>query len=102
MRQIDLDASGWTTPSDFYDAILPALGAPSWHGRNLNALVESMIWGEINEIEPPYAVRLHSTQKLPPDVMEEIGWAQEDILKARRDFGSRNGQDVEVTFEIVS
>jgi hypothetical protein len=28
MNFIDLDASGWKTPLDFYEALLAALGAP--------------------------------------------------------------------------
>lgn len=45
MRVIDLDGSGWGRPDDFYDALLPELGAPEWHGHNPNALNDSVIWG---------------------------------------------------------
>lgn len=37
MKLIELDASGWTKPLDFYLALLPQLGAPDWHGLNLDA-----------------------------------------------------------------
>ena len=40
---IDIDASRWVSSGDLYDAILPQLGAPDWHGANMNALTESMI-----------------------------------------------------------
>ena len=40
MRIITLDASRWTTAKDFYNAVLLAIGAPEWHGRNINAVVE--------------------------------------------------------------
>jgi hypothetical protein len=37
MHIIDLEATGWKTPDDFYDALLPELGAPDWHGHTPNA-----------------------------------------------------------------
>ncbi|MBC9884143.1 barstar family protein, partial [Bradyrhizobium sp. INPA01-394B] len=39
---------------DFYDALLAALGAPEGHGRNLNALIDSMVWAGMNAVEAPY------------------------------------------------
>ena len=40
----------------FYDSFLRQVKAPTWHGRNLDALRDSLIGGDINEIEPPYAI----------------------------------------------
>ena len=54
---IRLDSSGWRTPADFYSALLPQLGAPSWHGRNLDALFDSLSGG-INRVEPPIRIEL--------------------------------------------
>lgn len=45
MRIIDLNAENWKSILDFYDALLPALGAPAWHGHSVNAIIDSMIWG---------------------------------------------------------
>jgi RNAse (barnase) inhibitor barstar len=53
---ISLDARKWKTASDFYDALLGKLGAPDWHGRNIAALVDSMIVGDINQVESPLRV----------------------------------------------
>lgn len=58
MTEIDLTASGWITPLDFYEALLAALGAPEWHGRNVNALMESMMFGNINKVDPPMIVHV--------------------------------------------
>jgi RNAse (barnase) inhibitor barstar len=54
MRELLLDAARWQTSDDFYEAFFRAVGAPSWHGRNLDALNDSIGAGEINEIEVPY------------------------------------------------
>ena len=54
MRELLLDAAKWNTPDDLYDAFFKAVGAPSWHGRNFNALNDSIAHGSINEVEVPY------------------------------------------------
>jgi hypothetical protein len=97
--KIELDATNWTTVPDFYHALLSALGAPAGHGRNINALIDSMIWGGINEVEPPYSVRIHGVATLPEDVRDHIELAKFYLLKARTDFRARRGHDVEVEFE---
>ena len=50
MRVITLDAINWKNILDFYVDLLAALEAPAWHGRSINALIDSMIWGRINPI----------------------------------------------------
>jgi RNAse (barnase) inhibitor barstar len=56
MRQIRLDATEWKTQNDFYDSFFRAVGAPSWHGRNFDALNDSIGTGQINEVEVPYGI----------------------------------------------
>ena len=64
MKVISLDASRWLSPDDFYSAILPELGAPAWHGRNLDALDDSLGGGGINGLEPPFRVEVTGAYKL--------------------------------------
>ncbi len=56
MNVVKLDAKHWQTPDDFYNSLLRKLGAPDWHGRNINALIDSMIVGDINEVVSPIRV----------------------------------------------
>ena len=100
-RIIEVDASRWTLRTDLYDAILPLLGALDWHGRNMNALTESIVWGEINAVEPPYTLRVRGTANLPPGVAEELGWLEEDGASARQDFYGMFGRDVDVDVELL-
>jgi|HubBroStandDraft_1064217.scaffolds.fasta_scaffold133615_3 RNAse (barnase) inhibitor barstar len=65
MKEIRLDASKWQTRDDFYDALLPALGAPAWHGRNLDALTDSISSDEINEVRLPFRFLLVATDTAP-------------------------------------
>jgi RNAse (barnase) inhibitor barstar len=58
MQEIALDGKTWNTPDDVYDAFFKAVGAPGWHGRNFNALRDSICVGQINTVEVPYLVRI--------------------------------------------
>jgi len=64
MRVISLDASRWDSPEDFYSAFLPQLGAPAWHGHNLDALDDSLGGGGINALEPPFRVEIDGAENL--------------------------------------
>jgi RNAse (barnase) inhibitor barstar len=54
MKEIILDGSKWQSRDDVYDAFFQAVGAPTWHGRNLDALIDSIETGSINVVEVPY------------------------------------------------
>jgi RNAse (barnase) inhibitor barstar len=70
MMVICLDSTHWQIPDDFYSALLPELGAPSWHGKNLDALDESLGADDINEVKPPFAVEINGTSQLSPPMRE--------------------------------
>ena len=54
MKELILDGAAWKCPDDVYDSFFRAVGAPSWHGRNFDALIDSIATGSINEVEVPY------------------------------------------------
>ena len=83
---IDLDATNWRSILDFYAALLTALRAPEWHGSSVDALVNSMIWGGINEIEPPYTVRVFGISKVSQDIREEIEAVKQALIRAHADI----------------
>ena len=99
MRIIELDATKWKTTSDFYDALLAAIGAPRGHGRSPDALIDSMIWGGMNAVEPPYTVRILGTAALPTDVRDYVDEAKQLLAKGRRFYQHSRGNDVEVAIE---
>ena len=102
MKKIIIDASDWKTGQDFYNAMFSSLGSPNWHGTNVNALVESMVWGEINKVEPPFRVEIVATKHLPASIMQELTWTAEGVVSARADRKRRWGEDVKVSFQIMS
>jgi Barstar (barnase inhibitor) len=99
MRIIELTAQDWRTVLDFYNASLAALGAPDWHGRSPDALIDSMIWGGINTVEPPYTIRIRGTQKLAKNVQEHVETIARLLGAARADFRAQRGYDVAVELE---
>ena len=54
----------------FYDLFLKQVKAPKWHGRNLDALADSLITGQIKEIEPPYTIINLNTSGVPDRMVE--------------------------------
>jgi len=94
MKLITLDGSNWTSAADFYSALLPALHAPTWHGRNLDALYDSLSGG-INGVEPPFHVVIQNGRHLPNAMgsfLEKVVTMFED---ARREFGT------DISLEII-
>lgn len=101
MRVIELDASRWKSILDFYDALLPKLGAPVWHGRSLDALIDSVIWGGINALEPPFTIRVWHLAAAPETVRDAVDLTMHALAEARTEFRARNGSDVNVELQIV-
>ena len=61
MRELILNAADWQCRDDLYDAFFLAVGAPAWHGRNFNALRDSILGGDINQLEIPYRIRIQNS-----------------------------------------
>lgn len=72
MRELTLDAGGWINADDVHDAIFTAIGAPSWHGRNLDALWDSIGTGEIKGVEVPYRLVIEKASSAGPDARRMI------------------------------
>ncbi|WP_375197988.1 barstar family protein [Sphingobium sp.] len=72
MNVVNLDAQHWQTPDDFYKALLRKLGAPDWHGHNIAALIDSMIVGDINEVELPLRVVVIGLDRASETAFDEL------------------------------
>jgi RNAse (barnase) inhibitor barstar len=67
MRELTLNGADWTTRDDVCDAFFRAVGAPEWHGRNLDALADSIRGGSINQVEVPYRLVIKSYERVGHD-----------------------------------
>lgn len=70
MRDLVMDGNGWRTKDDVYDSFFRVVGAPPWHGRNFDALIDSIQTGQINEIEVPYRIIICNFDLIGPDALE--------------------------------
>ncbi|GAB2199470.1 barstar family protein [Sessilibacter sp. MAH3] len=68
--QVTIDRGKVHTEEDFYNTFLPQVSAPKWHGRNLDALADSVITGDVNQIEPPYTIYNINTGNVAESVSE--------------------------------
>jgi RNAse (barnase) inhibitor barstar len=91
VREIELKVKYWMKPIDFYNALFEALGAPAWHGRNFDALRDSIITGGINQIEPPYRIILNRKWTVRRQTRQLI----KSFIGLIREFESR-GHPVEI------
>jgi len=86
-------ASGWENASDFYDAYLAAVGAPASHGRNLDALWDSLTGGDISQRNPPFHIQINGTTGMGDDAREMLERFQALIAEARE---AGHSVDIEV------
>lgn len=101
MRVIELDATKWKTVLDFYDDLLAAVGAPKGHGRSPAALIDSMIWGGMNAVEPPYTVRISGLSAAPQEVRSYVQLVSDALLEGRIYRKRHKGDDVDVSIVIA-
>ena len=83
---ITVDWSTVAAPDQLFDVVLPQMGAPSWHGRNLDALNDSWVTGGICANGPPFVYRF--INDVPSDAMAKYRTIVEQIA---RDSVRENG-----------
>jgi barstar (barnase inhibitor) len=73
MQIVELHAEGWVTAADFMQALKKAIGAPDWHGSNVDAFLDSMIHhDDINALKSPYAIRICGVDKAKPEAQDAV------------------------------
>ncbi len=72
MTSLEIDWAAIHSPSDFFDVVLRQMQAPEWHGRNLDALNDSWVTGDICPTGPPFRFRFRSS---PPADVELASFA---------------------------
>jgi RNAse (barnase) inhibitor barstar len=70
MKELVLNGAEWRTRDDVYDGFFRAVGAPNWHGRNFNALRDSIATGSINAVEVPYRLVIQNYDKIAPSAKQ--------------------------------
>lgn len=96
--RIDLDASTWKDVLDFYRAVLAALQAPDRHGCSPDALNDSMVFGGVNGLQPPYDLVIQNLHA--PQIAREIDQVRWILEIGRAEFRAMRGRDVEVSIRM--
>jgi RNAse (barnase) inhibitor barstar len=96
VRVITLDAANWKTIDDFYCALLEALGAPDWHGHNLDALAETIFDGGVNAIDPPFRIHISSAAKLNMELRAHL----RRLRKVFKEESAETGVEVELSTNV--
>lgn len=105
MHVIDLHTDDWKSIVDFYDAIGRAghehSGRTVANARNVNGLLELLVWDVQRGGDAPDAIRVSGVCKLPDKIRDEVILVQWLLTEARAESIARRGFDVEVDFEVV-
>lgn len=101
MRIIELDATKWKTVLDFYHSLLAAVEAPKGHGKSPDALIDSMIWGGMNAVEPPYTVQISGLSAAPQEVRDHVELVSDVLVEGRIYRKRHKGDDVDVSIVIA-
>lgn len=67
VQHLTLSAKKWRTPNNVYDDLFRVLGSPSWHGKNFDALRDSIVTGQINTVEVPYTLSIRKISSARPE-----------------------------------
>jgi hypothetical protein len=103
MKILNLDASQWKSPVDFYAAVNAAVKAPEGYSHGVNALFEAMIWDHAGDPDyPPYAVRIYNLPAAPQDVQDEVSLIAKLVPEVLTEFQQRKGRSFPLAFEILS
>jgi RNAse (barnase) inhibitor barstar len=78
-----------------------SLGSPEGHGASVDALLDSMIWGGMNDLDPPYTIRIANASKAKPKVRQELSDLSICIDEAKEEYRCRKGNNIEVFFEVM-
>ncbi|HEY1965012.1 MAG TPA: barstar family protein [Acidobacteriaceae bacterium] len=70
MDDIRLDGRSWQSADDFYAAYFACVGAPEWHGRNLDAVWDSLTGGDINQRNPPFRICIVGLEQMGPEAKQ--------------------------------
>ncbi|MFD2235341.1 barstar family protein [Phaeospirillum tilakii] len=102
MNTIEIDASSWRDVLDFYNAILAALGAPEWHGKNANALIDSVVYGGINKVGCPLLIKIYNINNKEYSIIAEIELLKNNLSKHTAHLIKTHGREVSAKIEIIA
>ncbi|SEL25689.1 Barstar, RNAse (barnase) inhibitor [Sphingomonas palmae] len=83
---ITLDAADWQDFRDIYAALLTALGAPDWHGPNLDAVYDALVAGHYR-VALPFVVTVRGAEKVSAAIQTYLARLVTVFDDARAQYG---------------
>jgi hypothetical protein len=100
MQFIEIDASGCASVKAFCALLKTAIGATyGGHGDSLESFIDSMIYGTMGDLAPPYTLQVTGLKGGP--VMAYARDLANALGQARIDLTTRGKPDVEVVLQII-
>lgn len=101
MKVVEIDASACRTVKQFAAELKRAIHAiEAVHGDSVDAFVDSMVFGVMSDLAPPYVVRVTGLKR-GSDPERFARTLANAIGQARVERRTRKGEDVEVSLQIV-
>ena len=72
MKRIFLDLTDCRTQAGINETLAAALGAPEWHGRNLDAWYDSIVSDDMNAVRSPYVLVITGHGSLSPSLAKYV------------------------------
>ena len=98
MNVIEIDASRCWNRKEFARLLQETIQALPGHGSSVEAFVDSMVFGAMSELSPPY--RIVVLGELRPEVRAFAADLSNAIGQARLERRSRRGDDVAVSLKV--
>ena len=98
MKTVEIDATRCANPKAFARLLQEAIQAIPGHGSSIEAFVDSMVFGTMSELSPPYTIVVTGDLKLP--VRAFAAELSNAIGQARLERRTRRGDDVEVVLKV--
>lgn len=98
MKTVEIDASGCWNAKEFARLLQDAIQALPGHGSSIESFVDSMVFGTMSELSPPYMIVVQGA--LRPEVRAFAADLSNAIGQARLERRTRRGDDVEVILKI--
>ena len=98
MKTIEIDVAACRNPKEFGRVLQEAILALPGHGSSIESFVDSMVFGTMSELSPPYTIVV--TGDLKPPVRAFAADLSNAIGQARLERRTRRGDDVEVILKV--
>ena len=102
MEIVLLDEAEWKGMPDFKRALCLARGGPEGHGKSPDAPIDPTVWGGMNTLEPPYAIRVVCLEHAPVELVDYVEPIGRVLTETDDEYAALTGSRVAVSLTNAS